>query len=227
MTTERQTPASPGLLRAVIADDHVVVRTGLTRVLESSRVATVVATAGSGDDLVQSVLDPDLRADFVIMDLGMPGGGIPLIESLRALRPTLRILVYSMNDEHDWAVRCMSAGANGYVSKSADVADLMSALTQLASGRRYVSQHVSEQLLDLMISGGQEAIERPHVLLSNREMDVFTRLARGESTGAIAEDLGLSPKTVSTYRGRVLEKLGLETNADLTLYAIRRGLIAS
>ena len=132
-----------------------------------------------------------------------------------------------MNDGHDWAVRCLSAGANGYVSKSADVADLMNALTQLASGRRYVSQHVSEQLLDLMISGGQEAIARPHTLLSNREMDVFTRLARGESTGAIAEALGLSPKTISTYRGRVLEKLGLETNADLTLYAIRRGLIAS
>ena len=111
------------------------------------------------------------------------------------------------------------------MTKSADVEVLLEALRRIASGRRYVSPIVAEQLVNLVATGVQSAADRPHVRLSNREMDVFSRLARGEATGTIAAKLGLSPKTVSTYRARVLEKLGVKTNADLTRYAIRHGLM--
>jgi len=209
--------------RVIIADDHVVIVSGLTRILEGDLGMTVVATAGTGEEVMAAVLE--YPADVLVLDLGMPGGGVFMIESVRAVRPALRILVYSMHAEREWAVRCLAAGASGYVSKSADLAELATGVTKVASGRRHVSPEVAEQLLERAIGTDETVAALPHEQLSNREFEVFERLAAGQGTGEIAVELGLSSKTVSTYRSRILEKLGAERNADLTRYAIRHGML--
>ena len=209
--------------RVIIADDHVVIVSGLTRILEGDLGMTVVSTAGTGEEVMAAVLEHP--ADVLVLDLGMPGGGVFMIESVRAVRPALRILVYSMHAEREWAVRCLAAGASGYVSKSADIAELATGVTKVASGRRHVSPEVAEQLLERAIGTDETVAVLPHEQLSNREFEVFERLAAGQGTGEIARELGLSSKTVSTYRSRILEKLGAERNADLTRYAIRHGML--
>ena len=209
--------------RVIIADDHVVIRSGLARILERDVAATVVTTVGTGEEVMAAVLQHP--ADVLILDLGMPGGGIALVESVHAVRPALGILVYSMHAEREWAMRCISAGASGYVSKSADLSDLVAGFTKVAAGRRHISAEVAEQLLDRAIGVDEEAADRPHERLSSREFEVFIRLAAGAGTSEIADELGLSSKTISTYRSRILEKLGVERNADLTRYAIRNGLL--
>jgi two-component system invasion response regulator UvrY len=182
-----------------------------------------VATAGTGEEVMAAVLENS--ADVLILDLGMPGGGIALVESVHALRPGLGILVYSEHAEREWAMRCLAAGASGYVSKSSDLSELTAGVTKVAAGRRHISAEVAEQLLERAIGVDEERTERPHDRLSSREFEVFVRLAAGAGTGEIAAELGLSSKTVSTYRSRILEKLGVERNADLTRYAIRHGLL--
>ena len=209
--------------RVIIADDHVVIVSGLTRILEGDLGMTVVATAGTGEEVMAAVLQHP--ADVLVLDLGMPGGGVFMIESVRAVRPALRILIYSMHAEREWAVRCLAAGASGYVSKSADLAELAAGVTKVVSGRRHVSPEVAEQLLERAIGTDDSVAALPHEQLSNREFEVFERLAAGQGTGEIAQELGLSSKTVSTYRSRILEKLGAERNADLTRYAIRHGML--
>ncbi len=209
--------------RVIVADDHVVIRSGLTRILEAELGMDVVALASTGEEVTAAVLEHP--ADVLVLDLGMPGSGISTIESVHALRPALRILVYSMHAEREWAVRCLAAGASGYVSKSADISELTDGIRKVASGRRHVSPDVAEQLVERAIGLDDEVAAPPHERLSNREYEVFERLAAGMSTGEIATEFGLSPKTVSTYRSRILEKLGVERNADLTRYAIRHGLL--
>ena len=209
--------------RAIVADDHVVIRSGLTRILEVELGMEVVALAATGEEVTAAVLEHP--ADVLVLDLGMPGSGISTIESVHALRPSLRILVYSMHAEREWAVRCLAAGASGYVSKSADISELTDGIRKVAAGRRHVSPDVAEQLVERAIGLDDEVATPPHERLSNREYEVFERLAAGMSTGEIATEFGLSPKTVSTYRSRILEKLGVERNADLTRYAIRHGLM--
>jgi two-component system, NarL family, invasion response regulator UvrY len=209
--------------RAIVADDHVVIRSGLTRILETELGMTVVALAATGEEVTAAVLEQP--ADVLVLDLGMPGSGISTIESVHALRPSLRILVYSMHAEREWAVRCLAAGASGYVNKSADISELTDAIRKVAAGRRHVSPDVAEQLVERAIGIDDEVATPPHERLSNREYEVFERLAAGMSTGEIATEFGLSPKTISTYRSRILEKLGVERNADLTRYAIRHGLM--
>lgn len=209
--------------RVIIADDHVVIRSGLARILEGDLGMAVVATAATGDEVVAAVLAHS--ADVLVLDLGMPGGGVGTIESVHALRPDLQILIYSMHAEREWAVRCVAAGAAGYVSKSADLGQLAAAVSKVASGRRHVSLEVAELLLERALGIDDGAASAPHERLSNREFEVFERLAGGRGTVEIAAELGLSPKTVTTYRTRILEKLGLERNVDLTRYAIRHGLL--
>lgn len=208
--------------RVIIADDHVVVRSGLARVVEHDLGMRVVASVGTGEEVTAAALDQE--ADVLVLDLGMQGGGIGLIESLHALRPTLRILVYSMHAEREWAVRCLSAGASGYVAKSSDLQGLATGIARVAEGRRHVSPDVADQLLERAIGGDEEG-PLPHERLTNREYDVFERLASGRGTTEIAAELALSARTVSTYRVRILEKLGVERNADLTRYALRHGLL--
>lgn len=208
------------MVSVIIADDHAVVRQGVARILSGTRDVAVVGEAASGDELIDRLLSTN--ADVCLLDLAMPGGGLDALGRLHELRPDLRILVFSMHPEDQFAVRCLAAGASGYLGKGCPPEQLVSALRTVAAGRRYIGETVAELLADHVVSGPQG---EPHEKLSNREYEVFRRLARGESSGEIANTLGLSVKSVSTYRTRVLEKLGLSRNADLTRYAIRHGLI--
>jgi DNA-binding NarL/FixJ family response regulator len=210
------------VLRVIVADDHAIVRKGVARLLAEVDLATTVAMAGTAEETVAAVLAHD--AEVLVLDLAMPGSSLATIETLHALRPGLRILVYSMHDEREWAVRALEAGAAGYVSKSAPVEAIVDGVRAVAAGRHHVGPEVAQQLIERALGGGGPG-ELPHQRLSNREFEVFERLARGESATEIGETLGLSPKTVSSYRARILAKLGVERNADLTRYAIHHGLL--
>jgi DNA-binding NarL/FixJ family response regulator len=208
------------VISVIIADDHAVVRQGVARILAEIRDIAVVGEASSGDELVDRLLSTP--ADVCLLDLAMPGGGLDALGRLHELRPELRILVFSMHPEDQYAVRSLAAGASGYLGKGCPPEQLVSAVRTVAAGRRYIGETVAELLAEHVVAGPQG---EGHEKLSNREYEVFRRLARGESSGEIADALGLSVKSVSTYRTRVLDKLGLSRNADLTRYAIRHGLI--
>lgn len=208
-------------ITVAVADDHAVVREGVVRILGEAPDISVVGTAGTGDELIGLVLQ-GLRPGVALIDLQMPGGGLDLVTRLHDLRPELRLLVYSMHPEQQYAVRCLSAGAAGYLGKGCAPQELVTAIRTVADGRRYISETVADVLATYVIEG---PTERPHERLSNREYEVFRRLAGGESSGEIAEALGLSVKSVSTYRARVLEKLHVTRNADLTRYALEHHLL--
>jgi two-component system, NarL family, invasion response regulator UvrY len=208
-------------ITVAVADDHAVVREGVIRILSDEGDISVVGSAATGDELVGLVLH-GLRPGAALVDLAMPSGGLDLVARLHELRPELRILVYSMHPEREYAVRCLSAGASGYVSKGCSPHTLVEAIRTVADGRRYISEAVADVLASYVLDG---PVDRPHERLSNREYEVFRRLAGGESSGEIAEALGLSVKSVSTYRARVLEKLHVARNADLTRYALEHALL--
>ena len=208
-------------IKLAVADDHAVVREGVIRILADESDIAVVGSAATGDELVGLVLR-GLRPDVALLDLAMPAGGLDLVTRLHELRPELRILVYSMHPEQEYAVRCLSAGALGYVGKGCPPEALIEAIRTVAEGRRYISDTAAGVLAASALDG---TLDRPHERLSNREYEVFRRLAGGESSGEIAETLGLSVKSVSTYRARVLDKLRMARNADLTRYALEHGLL--
>lgn len=208
-------------ITVAIADDHAVVREGVVRIVSEAADLSVVGSVASGDELIGLILQ-GLRPSVALIDLQMPGGGLDLVSRLHELRPELRLLVYSMHPEQQYAVRCLSAGASGYVGKGCPPHELVEAIRTVADGRRYISETVAEVLATYVIDG---PAERPHERLSNREYEVFRRLAGGESSGEIADALGLSVKSVSTYRARVLEKLHVTRNADLTRYALEHDLL--
>lgn len=219
-TLAGQAPAT-ATRRAVIADDHAIVRDAVTRLLTKLNVQ-VDAAIGNGEELLDAVREH--HPDLVIMDLGMSGGGLPLIEDVRAVVPAPAVLVFSMQRERDFALRCLTAGASGYVSKEESAEDLASAVTKVLSGRRHVSHEVAEQLVD-QASGSAPSLKAPHTQLSSREFEVFDQLVKGASLADIAGRLDVSPKTVSSYRARVMQKLGLARNAELVRYAMRHGLL--
>lgn len=208
------------MIRIVVADDHAVVRRGISRILADAPDLQLVGEAASGPDLVTLVLGTP--ADVCVLDLAMPGGGLDLIGRLRELKPSLRILVFSMHPEAQYAVRCLAAGASGYLGKGGPAEEVEQAIRTVHEGRRFITEGVAELLASHVLEG---AGALPHERLSNREFDVFRRLARGEGPGEIAEELGLSPKSVSTYRARVLQKVGVTRNAELTRYALEHGLL--
>ena len=220
MTAAAEPRAGTGK-RAIVADDHALVRRGLVLVLEGLGVTTA-ASVGSGDEILAAAAEHD--PDLVVVDMSMPGGGLTLIERLHHDHPRAAILVYSTFAEKDVALACFIAGATGYAWKAGPEGELETAIERLLIGRRYMSLAVSEQLAD-RLAGATDAAAPPHESLSNREMQVFEYLARGLSLAEAASNLGVSPNTVSTYRARVLRKLGVTRDADVVRYAVRNGLI--
>lgn len=208
------------MVRVAIADDHAVVREGIRRMLEASGGVEVVAEAANGGDLLAAI--DGREVDVAVVDFAMPDGGIELITKLRQATPAVKTLVFSVHPEEQYAVRCLRAGAAGYLAKSSISEFLEVALETVASGRTYIGPAVAEFLAD-RVAVGRRTLS--HERLSTREYDVFVRLAEGQGVVEIAHGLGLSVKSVSTYRSRILEKLGLKRNADLTRYAVEHGLI--
>jgi DNA-binding NarL/FixJ family response regulator len=209
------------MIRVLIVDDHPIVRSGLRRIAEEDRGVTVTGEAGSGDAALAALgAHP---ADVVLLDVTMPGA--PFSETLRRLReehPTVRILVLSAHPEDQWAVRALRGGASGYLTKDHSPEQLLDAIRRVHRGGRYVSPTLAERLAAQL---GPAFDGAPHEQLSDREFDVLRGLGTGHSVKEIARELGLSPKTVSTYRTRLMEKMRFETNADLVRYAAAHGLL--
>jgi DNA-binding NarL/FixJ family response regulator len=208
-------------MNIVIADDHVIVRRGLRQIIETQPGWTVTAEAASADEVLTTLRRS--RADLLVLDVELGGrSGIDLLANIRSEFPSLPVLMVSMHDEQQFALRALRAGASGYVQKDARIEDLVEAMQQVGTGRKYISRAVSEQLALEHIGGRATAL---HERLTAREFEVFRSIAVGRSVGEIARLLSLSAKTISTYRARILEKTGLQTNADIVAYAIRHHLI--
>ena len=209
-------------IRIVIVDDHAVVRAGLKQFLAEQMDFQVIGEAANGREALDFVRAGGI--DVLILDVSMPGqSGVDALSGIKARAPELPVLMLSAFPETHYATALLKQGASGYLNKDCDPQDIVNAVRTLARGRRYITPGVAELLADQL--GGGQGDEPPHTHLSEREFQVFLRLAQGETIGAIAESLSLSVKTVSTYRTRVMEKMKLESNSDLTYYALKNGLI--
>jgi len=204
-----------------IVDDHAIVRSGLRQFFEEEGDLEVVGEAASGRDAIDLVRKEEM--DVLLMDLSMPGQtGIDALAMIRAKAPDLAILILSGYPEEHYALNLIRQGASGYLNKQCEPAEIVNAIRTVAQGRRYITPQVAELLAQQL--NKPEAGE-PHEQLSEREFQVFLRLAKGETVGAIADALSLSVKTVSTYRTRIMEKMMLSSNSDLTYYALKNKLI--
>jgi len=209
------------MIRVVLCDDHAMVRRGIRDTLADAVDIQVVAESGSYAE-VREVLRTT-ACDVLLLDLNLPGrGGLEVLASLREANSPIRVLVVSMFAEDQYAIRCLRAGADGYLNKAGDPAELIPAVRAIASGRKYVTPEVSEMLVGNLASPSTQTL---HSMLSERELQTLLKIASGKRLSDIAEDLMLSPKTVSVYRSRLLEKLKLTNNAELTVYAIRNELV--
>jgi DNA-binding NarL/FixJ family response regulator len=207
--------------RILIADDHAVVRAGIRQFLDAEPSVREIGEAASGRDALEKLHAKEW--DLVLLDIYMPDqSGLDILRQIQSDFPRVRVLVLSGLPEKQYAMSVLRAGASGYLPKDAAPEQLIKAVHTVLAGRRYVSPEVAE----LLVAGMDQDPGSPqHERLSTREFQVLSKLAAGRAVSAIAEELQLSVKTVSTYRSRVLEKMGLKTNADLTSYALRHGLI--
>lgn len=209
------------MIRVLLVDDHDVVRTGFRLLLQTQAELSVAGEASSGEAAYRLYLE--LEPDVVVMDLAMPGmGGIQALKRIRAQHPAARVLALSAHDDLMHARRALSEGALGFLSKRSAPETLIEAVMTLAAGRPYLDRDVAQKLALADLEGaGKAPIER----LSEREFEVFMRLARGETVARIAEDLNLSASTVGTHLYNIKQKLGVSNQSELTLLAIRRGLL--
>jgi len=209
------------LIRILIADDHPIVRAGLKQVIADAPDMTVADEAADGHEVLAKVRHAEF--DVVLLDLTIPGlSGLDVLKQVKSEKPNLRVLILSVHPEDQYAVRVLRAGAWGYVTKASAPEQLIAAIRKVHGGKRYVSPVLAEQLAEHLEPG---AATMPHERLSDREYQVLCLLASGKTVTEIADALALSVKTVSTYRSRILEKMGMRSNAELTRYAIQNGLV--
>ncbi|MDX2090137.1 MAG: response regulator transcription factor [Kofleriaceae bacterium] len=207
------------MIRLLLVDDHAVVRRGIRAILEDQLSGVVVAEASNGDEALAAL---EATFDGVVLDLSMPGrSGIDLLAEIKHRWPKLPVLIMSLHAEDHFAVRALRAGASGYLTKAAAPDELVEAVLKITRGGKFITEALAERLAaDL---GGRPDV--PHERLSDREFDVMRGIAAGNTVGEIAAQMHLSVKTVSTYRTRLLEKMGMTSNAELTKYAIQHGLV--
>lgn len=207
--------------RILLGDDHQIVRTGLRQILETEADLDVAGEAGSSAEILAKLREG--RWDLVMLDIGLPDrNGVETLHLIRTAHPDLPVLIISGYPEDQYAINLLRAGASGYVRKDADMDEILRAVRLALQGRRYMSESVSELLARRLDAGADQP---PHHDLSEREFQVLCLLASGVTVSQIAEQLFLSVKTVSTYRTRILDKLGMQNNAELTYYAIKNGLV--
>jgi DNA-binding NarL/FixJ family response regulator len=210
------------MIRIAIVDDHAIVRAGLRQFFAEQADCSVVAEAANGREALDIVRHGEV--DVLLLDIAMPGqSGVDTLAAIRARAPALPVLILSGYAEEHYATTLLRLGASGYINKDCDPDELVRAVHTVARGRKYITATLAERLAEGLGGGGDE--RALHEQLSERELQVFLRLARGETIGHVAESLSLSVKTVSTYRSRVMEKMALATNSELTYYALKNGLI--
>jgi DNA-binding NarL/FixJ family response regulator len=209
------------VIRIVLADDHTIVREGLKQLLLAADGLEIVGEARDGHEAMKAVRELDF--DLLLLDMSMPGkSGIELIKQVRAEKPKLRILILSMHEERQYAIRAIRAGASGYLTKESASRQLVEAIRKVASGGAFISAEVAEQLALGAMPDAKGAL---HESLSDREFQVFRMLAEGKSVSDIAERLHLSVKTVSTHKANILQKMRMETVGDLIRYALAHRLV--
>jgi two-component system, NarL family, invasion response regulator UvrY len=208
------------MIKVLFAEDHTIVREGLKQILADTKDIIVAGEAADGDEALSRIREEDY--DVVVMDISMPGkSGLEVLKELKEIRPGLPVLILSMYPEDVYAVRSFRNGASGYLSKESAPTELIGAIRKVSAGSRYVSAALAEKLV---VNLGDETGKPLHAKLSEREYQILCLIASGKTGKEIAAELSLSAKTVSTYRTRILEKMDLKNNAELTLYAIQNGL---
>ncbi len=209
------------MVKILIADDHIIVRKGLKQIISETSDMVVADEASNGQEVLDKVRKNGF--DMILLDISMPGRtGLDILRELKTEKPKLPILVLSMYPEEQYAVRVLRAGASGYLTKESAPDELIAAIRKVSLGKKYVTPSVAERLaFDLDVDS-----EKPlHETLSDREYQVLCLIASGKTVGEIADKLSLSAKTISTYRARILEKMNMKNNAELTHYAIQHKLV--
>jgi len=208
-------------MKILVADDHAVVRRGVIEILAEAFEGAEFGEAEDSQQVIQQVRDGEWNV--LVLDITMPGrSGLEALKRVKEIRPELPVLVLSIHPEDQLAVRCFRAGAAGYITKERAPSELTEAVAKILDGSKYVPPHLAEQLAVYVAT---DTVEAPHEVLSDREFEVMCGIASGRMVSEIAKELSLSVKTISTYRARVLKKMGMRTNAELTRYAIENGLV--
>ncbi len=208
-------------IKVLIADDHAIVREGLKQILADTRDIVVAGDAENGFEAIKLIRRNP--CEVVLLDISMPDrNGIEVLKQLRKEFPKLAVLMLSMHREDQYAIRALKAGAAGYLNKQSAPAELVTAIRQVAAGRKYVSPALAEELANQL---DEDHDRPPHAALSDREYQTMTMIASGKTVSDIAAELALSVKTISMYRSRVLQKMKLRHNAELTHYAIKNRLV--
>jgi DNA-binding NarL/FixJ family response regulator len=209
------------MIRIVIADDHEIVRAGLKQIISDDEDMEVLGESNNGENLIELVKKNDY--DVVLLDLKMQGiSGIDVIKHIKLIKPDLPIIVLSMHAEDQYAVRTIKAGASGYLTKETAAENLVTAVRRVVGGGKYISPTLAETLADSIAGGGGDL---PHEKLADREFQVMCMIASGKTVTEIGAELFLSVKTISTYRQRILEKMNMKNNSELTHYAIKNNLL--
>lgn len=210
------------MIKVLIADDHALIREGLKQIVADTTDIVVAGEAKSGQEVLELICEDEWGA--ILLDIAMPGrDGIDILKQIKTEKPDLPVLILSMYPEEQYAVRALKAGAAGYLTKGSAPDELIAAIRKICAGGKYVSSSLAEKLA----FGLQIDMDKPpHETLSDREFQVMCMIASGKTVKMVAEELSLSMKTISTYRTRILEKMGMKTNAELTYYAIKNHLVA-
>jgi two-component system invasion response regulator UvrY len=212
------------MIKVLLCDDHALIRRGIRDTLSDAPDIQVIGEAGDYGEL-RTLMRNVGEADVLVLDINLPGrSGLDVLHVLKDEGTTMRVLVVSMYPEDQYAIRALRAGAFGYVNKGGDPQLIVQAVRTVGQGRKYVTPEIAQMLVESLTTPGTEAA---HEKLSDRELQTLVMIASGKRLSDIAEELTLSPKTVSVYRARVLEKLGLSNNSEMTVYAIRNGLVGS
>jgi DNA-binding NarL/FixJ family response regulator len=209
------------MIRVLVADDHAVVREGVKQILANLDDMVVEDEAENGQEVLEKVLQKNF--DVILLDITMPGrSGLEVLKEIVELRPKMPVLILSMHPEEQYAVRALRAGASGYLTKASAPQELIGAIRKVSQGGKYVTASLAEKLaLELNLDKDKPR----HELLSNREYEVMLMLASGKSVSEIAEEICLSVKTISTYRARIMDKMVMKKNAELTIYAVNNRLL--
>ena len=210
------------MLRILVADDHAVVREGVKQILGDVSDMVVKGEAKDGPETLEKAMRDDY--DVILLDISMPGrNGLEILKEIKTNLPKIPVLILSMHPEEQYAIRALRAGASGYLTKASAPQELIGAIRKASRGGKYVTASLAEKLAFELDADMEKP---PHEALSNREYQVMLMIASGKTVGEIAEELCLSAKTISTYRTRIMEKMGMKKNAELTLYAVKNQLVS-
>jgi len=209
------------MLRVLIADDHPVFREGLRQIINEVNDLVVASEASDGIEVLKRLREGS--CDLVLLDISLPGiNGIEILKHLKTEKIGIPILILTMHPEEQYAIRALKAGASGYLTKESTPDELVTAIRKISKGGKYISSSLAEKLASEV---GRMDVKASHDMLSDREYQIMLLIASGKTVSQIAERLSLSIKTISTYRSRILEKMGMQTNAELTYYAIKNQLV--